>query len=154
MQPKIIENYTRVGVDVGSIVRRVLSHLPLDILEGLREVRVLDRNNAHSAFACYLKDEGTIEIYVSDLLGDFPHILLKLFYPFTYMVVGMAVGHELDHHVNRNNPGIDREESAEKNIMRYVYPSLGIFKPVVRTISFLTRSLRRLRQKKIHEKYG
>ena len=42
------------------------------------------------------REEGAIEIYVADLLGYLPEILLKLFYPFPYMVVGMAVGHELD----------------------------------------------------------
>jgi hypothetical protein len=153
MEPKIIENYTKIGVNVGNIVRRILSHLSADILEGLREVRVLDRNNAHPAFGCYLKDEGAIEIYVADLLGDFPRIFLKLFYPFSYIVVGMAVGHELDHHVNRNNHEIDREASAEASIMKYIYPSLGIFKPAVRTVSFLARSLRRLK-KKNDENFG
>ena len=151
MQPKVIEKYTKVGVDAGRIVRRILSHLPPSILEGLREVQLLDRNDTHPAFGCYRKDDGTIEIYMADLLGDFPQIFLRLLYPLTYVVVGMAVAHELDHHVTRNNLEIDREASAEANIMKYVYPSLGIFKPAVRIISFSARSLHRLREKKIKE---
>ena len=145
MQPTVIENYKDIEGDVGYIVRRILSHLSPDILEGLHEVRLLEKHD--HAFACYKKEEGAIEIYVADLLGYLPRILLKLFYPFTYMVVGMAVGHELDHHVNRNNPNVDREESAEKNIMRYVYPSLGIFKPAARIVSFGGRPLSSLWEK-------
>lgn len=148
----IVENYGNIGVDVAHIVRRILSHLSPEVLEGLREVRLLEKHD--HAFACYKKGEGAIEIYLADLLGFLPPIFLKVFYPFTYFVVGMAVAHELDHHVNRNNDEIDREASAEANIMRYVYPSLGVFKPAVRTISFLARSLRRLKQKKIHDKCG
>ncbi len=152
MQPRVIENYRDIGVDVGQIVRKILSHLSPEVLEGLHEVRLLEKHN--HAFACYKREEGVIEIYVADLLGYLPRILLKLFYPLTYVVIGMAVGHELDHHVNRNNYEIDREPSAEANIMRYVYPSLGIFKPVVRTISFLARWLRTLKQKSSDEKPG
>ncbi len=88
---------------------------------------------------------------MADLLGYLPRSFLKVFYPFTYMVVGMAVGHELDHHVNRNNQGIDREASAEANIMTYVYPSLGIFKPAARVVSFIGRPLRKLLEKKIEK---
>jgi hypothetical protein len=147
MLPKIIENYTRIGVDVGRIVHRILSHLPPDILNGFNEVRLLDNHN--HAFACYKKNEAAIEIYIGELLGDFPPIFLKLFYPFTYMVVGMAVGHELDHHVNRNKHAIDREASAERNIMKYVYPSLGLFKPAVRVVSFCCLPFRRIGKKQI-----
>jgi hypothetical protein len=152
MGPIIVENYRDVGVDVAHIVHRILSHLSPEVLEGLHEVRLLEKHD--HAFACYKKEEGAIEIYLADLLGYLPPIFLKVFYPFTYFAVGMAVGHELDHHVNRNSDKIEREASAEANIMRYVYPSLGSFKPAVRTISFLARSLRRLKRKKIYEKFG
>ena len=152
MQPTVLENYRDIGVDVGHIVRRILSHLSPEILEGLHEVRLLEKHD--HAFACYKKEEGAIEIYLCDLLGYLPRFFLEAFYPFTYMVVGMAVGHELDHHVNRNSHEIDREASAEANIMKYVYPSLGIFKPAVRTMSCVARSLRRLKQKKSDEKLG
>ena len=134
---------------MGRIVHRILSHLSPDILDGLNEVRLLESHNR--AFACHKKDEAAIEIYIGELLGDFPPIFLKLFYPFTYMVVGMAVGHELDHHLNRNHDEIDREASAEKNIMKYVYPSLGIFKPAVRIFSFCCLPFRRLGEKQISD---
>jgi hypothetical protein len=152
MGPIIVENYRDVGVDVAHIVHRILSHLSPEVLEGLHEVRLLEKHD--HAFACYKKEEGAIEIYLVDLLGFLPPIFWKAFYPFTYLVVGMAVGHELDHHVNRNNDEIDREASAEANIMKYVYPSVGVFKPAARTISFLARSLRRIKRKTIHEKCG
>ena len=147
MLPKIIENYSMVGVDAARIVRRILSHLSPKILDGLHEVRLLEKHD--HAFACYKKEEGAIEIYAADLLGYLPRILLRLFYPFTYMVVGMALGHELDHHVNRHNQDIDREETAETNIMKYVYPSLGIFRPAARIASVSWRPLRRLWEMKI-----
>jgi len=149
MLPKVTENYTRVGVDVGRIVHRILSHLSPDILDGLNEVRLLENHN--HAFACYKKDEAAIEIYIAELLGDFRPIFLKLFYPFTYMLVGMAVGHELDHHLNRDDDEIDREASAEENIMKYVYPSLGIFKPTVRIVSFFCLPFRRSGEKQISD---
>jgi hypothetical protein len=149
MEPVIVENYGNVGVDIAHIVRRILSHLSPDVLEGLREVRLLEKHD--HAFACYKKGEGAIEIYLADLLGFLPPIFWKAFYPFTYLVVGMAVGHELDHHVNRNNDEIDREASAEANLIRYVYPSLGVFKPAVRMISFIGRPLRKLFEKKIEK---
>ncbi len=147
MQPTVIENYTDIGIDVGRIVRRILSHLSPEILEDLHEVRILNRHER--AFACYKKGEGAIEIYVSDLLGDFPPIFLKVFYPFTYTVIGMAVGHEIDHHVNRNTKDMDREASAEANILKYIYPSVGIFKPVVRAFGFIGRPFRKSLMEKI-----
>lgn len=89
MLPTIIENYTDVGIDVGRMVRRILSNLSPDILDGLKEVRILDKcrllEKCKHPFACYNKGEGTIEIYVSELLGDFPQIISKVLYPITYM---------------------------------------------------------------------
>ena len=63
MGPKVVENYRDIGVDVGHIVRRILSHLSPDILAGLHEVRLLEKHD--HAFACYKKREGAIEIYVA-----------------------------------------------------------------------------------------
>ncbi len=65
---------------------------------------------------------------------------LKKTYLFPYLVVGMALGHEIDHHVNRDKVNIDREASAESNALRYVYPSLGFFKPAFWLLSFLAGS--------------
>lgn len=135
MNPKIIENYSCIGVDVGKIVRRIISNLPIGPIAGLREIHLLDSHD--SAFATYSRKQKKINIYVSELLGDFPPLFLKLFYPFTYMVIGMAVGHELDHHVTRDRHDLDREKSAEKNSMKYVYPSLGLFKPVYLCFKFI-----------------
>ncbi len=60
---------------------------------------------------------------------------LGLFYPLTYTIVGMAFCHELDHHVHRSDGGMDKEASAEANVMKYMYPSLGVFKPAAKLIS-------------------
>ncbi len=40
--------------------------------------------------------------------------------------IGLAMGHEIDHHVNRNNFEIDKEQSAVNMALSYIYPSLGI----------------------------
>src|SRR4030042_4499390 len=102
MGPTIVEDHIKIGIDAGRIVRRSLSHLPASTLEGLREVRLLGKN--HKGFARYRARQGIIEIYLEELLGTFSPILLKVFYPFTYTVVGMALCHEIDHHVHRNEP--------------------------------------------------
>jgi hypothetical protein len=43
MQPTVIENYKDIEGDVGYIVRRILSHLSPEILEGLHEAVVSHR---------------------------------------------------------------------------------------------------------------
>lgn len=128
-------NHTYVGVDVERIVRRILSHVDPHMLEGLHEIRLLDPGFT-DALARYKKDEGTIEIYVGNVIADAPPILLKLMYPITYFYIGMVLGHQLDNHIHRNTTDIDRKVSVEGIIMNYVYPSFGIFKPIIRGISY------------------
>ncbi len=143
--PQIVEKYTDIGTDVGRIVRRILSHLPPDVLDGLREVRILDRNTEHPAFGCYRSGEGSIELYVADIIGWLPFFLRKS-YLVPYVFVGVTLGHELDHHAQRANRAVDRELSAERSAFKYVYPSLGIFKPLAWTVVAVARPLRALKR--------
>ena len=147
MLPTIVEDYQPNGIDVGSIVRRILSHLSPDLLDGLHEVRLLDQHD--KAFACYKRNDGIIEIYVTELLGGFSPIWLKMLYPITYTLIGMALGHELDHHVNRDNQQIDKEKSAESHVWKYIYPSLGVFKPAMWVFASLFRAMPRSWQQRI-----
>ena len=55
-----------------------------------------------------------------------------LFFPF--LTIAMTLGHELDHHVNRDNAFINREQSAERNMFKYIYPALGLFRLVLKFI--------------------
>ncbi|HYA93206.1 MAG TPA: hypothetical protein VEK32_17090, partial [Thermodesulfobacteriota bacterium] len=57
-----------------------------------------------------------------------------------YLLIGYALGHEIDHHVNRDRdmPEEEREKSAESNTMTYVYPSLGVLKPVAVMMKWFT----------------
>lgn len=138
MTLKIIESYTSCGVNVGKIVKRIIRYLPPNILEGINTIKVLDIHPSHRGFAKYNKQEGQIEIYVQEIVSWQPW-LLKKSYVFPYLSIGLALGHEIDHHVNRYNHSIDLEHSAETNALKYVYPSLGIFKPIPKLISFLAR---------------
>jgi len=56
----------------------------------------------------------------------------------------MALGHELDHHVRRHEiiSKEDYEKSAEKNSLKYIYPSLGVFRPFVKVIAYLLRYIK------------
>lgn len=54
MEPVILEDHDKVGVDVGWIVRRIISHLPLSSLEDLKEVRLLGHNENGGKILCNL----------------------------------------------------------------------------------------------------
>lgn len=134
MPPRIVEAYSHRGVDVARIVKRVVKYAPRYSLEGLEEILILDKDPRNIGFASYHRKEKRIELYVSDIIGWQPWILRKS-YIFPYMVVAMALGHEIDHHVRREADQADKEECAEGNVLRYVYPSFGIFKPVIWLLS-------------------
>lgn len=138
MLPKIIENHSETAVNVAGIVRRILAHLPSEVLDELNEVIILDKNNKHSAFGAYWKSHGRIELYLDGITLWLPWILKKT-YVIPYLFIGTALGHELDHHVNRSNNMPDKEASAETNAFKYVYPSLGIFRPIATLVSSLMR---------------
>ena len=136
MAPKIIESYTTCGVDVGRIVKRILRFLDPERLEDLKAINLLDSHHP-PLLGQYRKKDAEIDIYVQEILGWQPWLLRKTFV-FPYLTIGLTLGHEIDHYANRDN-NIDQEYSAEMNAFRYVYPSLGIFKPVYRAIGCILR---------------
>jgi len=136
MHPKIIENYGDCGVNVGKIVNRIIKFAPPASLQGLNQIRIMDKDPNGIGFACYYKEDAKIEIFIDDIVGWQPWPLKKS-YVFPYLSIGLALGHEIDHHVKRQNNRIDKEEHAESNALKYVYPSFGIFKPIAKIISFL-----------------
>lgn len=134
MSLRIIEAYSDCGVDIGRIVRRIVKYAPPDCLHGLHEISILDKDPNNIGFASYSKNERRIELYVKDILGWQPWFLKRSFV-FPYLAIGIALGHEIDHHVSSRIYGTDKEKSAENNALRYVYPSFGIFKPIARCIA-------------------
>ncbi len=138
MLPKIIEEHSEADVRVKSIVFRILKFLQETDLNGLNEILILDVNEETDCFGLYNRNEQRIELYVGDIIGWLPWILKKT-YLLPYLFIGTALGHELDHHVNRSNNLSDKEASAEANAFKYVYPSLGIFKPIAALILLLLR---------------
>ena len=147
--PWITENHSETTVNVVDIVRRILKHLPSETLDGLNEIVILDKNEEVSAFGCYRRQEKRIELYMDGLTLWQPWILKKT-YVFPYICVALALGHEIDHHVNRDND-IDKEMSAERDAFKYVYPSLGFFKPLVKLTYRLMQSYSKLRGRPIFD---
>lgn len=141
MLPNIADFHTKSGVNAERIVRRIVSYIPTDILEGLNAIILLDTHHSHAGFSRYIKDKAEIELYIHDIIYWQPW-LLKHSFIFPYLTIGLALGHEIDHHVNRNNHLIDIEHSAETNALKYIYPSMGLFKPIINLILFLTRKRR------------
>lgn len=134
---KISEEYSPCGVDVGRIVTRIIKYAPSESIEDLKEIRLLDRDPTDTGFAKYVQTAKRIELYIDDIVGWQPW-LLKKSYIFPYLTIGMALGHEIDHHVHRNRTSADDESFAEKSALKYVYPSMGIFKPFVKILSLFS----------------
>jgi hypothetical protein len=142
MTPNIIENHTEKNVNVLKIVQRIIRDLPTNVTEGLEEIVILDKNTEVDSFGCYKNRERRIELYLDGITLWQPWLLKKTYF-FPYLSIGMVLGHEIDHHVNRNNSSIDREQSAEMNMMKYIYPSLGIFKPFTNILLLLFTKINR-----------
>ena len=134
----VTENYQDCGIDVARIIKRILTHAPSECIQGLKEIRLLDKDPVDKGFARYFRTEGRIELYVADIVGWQPWILKKS-YVFPYLTIGIALGHEIDHHVHRKNNTINKEDFAERNAFKYIYPSLGVFKPVVKVLNLFTK---------------
>ena len=132
--PVIISEYTPCGVNVEKIIKRIVKYAPKESLEGLREIAILDEDPRKKGFASYWRNTGRIELYVKDIIGWQPWGIRKTFM-IPYLSLGLALGHEIDHHVTRSQTSFDKENHAESNALRYIYPSFGIFKPLVK---FLT----------------
>lgn len=139
--PKILECYGKYGVNVGKIVRRIIKYAPPYCLQGLSEIKILDKDPDDIGFASYNRQAGKIELYIDDIIGWQPWFLRKS-YVFPYIAICVALGHEIDHHVNRTGDSKEQEKSAERNALKYVYPSFGVFKPVAKFFSFLLKMKR------------
>jgi hypothetical protein len=142
MYPKIIAAYGEYGVNVGKIVQRIIKYAPKDSIKGLNTIRIVDKSPDKIGFACYLKDHREIYLFVEDIIGWQPWLLKKTFI-FPYITIGLALGHEIDHHVNRDNNTKDKERSAERNAIKYIYPSFGVFKPIALVYYLIIRIRRR-----------
>jgi hypothetical protein len=131
----IISIHVEPSFDAKRIVERIIRYAPKPATDGLCEIVLLNTNEEENCFACYRRKEKRIELYLGDIIGWLPWILKKT-YVIPYLFIGIALGHEFDHHVNRTKDNFDRENSAEHNTLKYIYPSLGIFKPFARIVSY------------------
>ena len=133
MNPIITESHSESQVNVRGIVERMIRYQKSETIKDLNEIALLDNSIENRGFGCYRKADRRIEIYLDPILKWQPWILKKT-YLFPFITIAMTLAHELDHHVNRNNHSIDREKSAEGNMFNYIYPAIGIFKPIMRFI--------------------
>jgi hypothetical protein len=140
MPPEIIEAYSPCGVNAGKIVRRIVRFIEPGVFEGLNAIWLMDSHP--QAFGAYKPTDAEIHLFVEDIVGWQPWLLKKT-YIFPYLSIGLILGHELDHHVNRHNKDYC-ERDAELNSMKYIYPSMGIFKPVVKLLNILAMAVRRM----------
>jgi hypothetical protein len=51
----------------------------------------------------------------------------------------VALGHEIDHHVNRDNEEAEKEQHAEANALEYIYPFFHVMKPIRKAATFLRK---------------
>ena len=126
------------GIRAEKIVNRIIKYAPPECLNELKVIELLGKDPINNCFASYSKSEGKIELYVGDIIGWQPWILRKT-YILPYLEIGIALGHELDHHVNRNKNVMEKEKLAENNALKYIYPSFGVFKPVAKLFSIMAR---------------
>jgi hypothetical protein len=136
--------YTECGVRVDKMIDRLVKYAPRESLRDLNEIRLLDKDPTDVGIARYFREDKRIELYISDLVGWMPWILKKT-YLFPYSIIAHAFGHELDHHVRRDDhlSKADYEKSADVNSRHYTFPSFGIFKPLVKLVIFILKKKRR-----------
>ncbi|MDJ0817787.1 MAG: hypothetical protein QNJ58_16375 [Desulfobacterales bacterium] len=142
MSTIITESHSELQVNVRGIVDRILRFQKPETIEDLNEIALLDNSIDDRGFGCYRKSDRRIEIYLDPILKWQPWILKKT-YLFPFITVAMTLAHELDHHVNRDNAKIDREQSAERNMFNYIYPALGVFEPIMKFIHHLSHRLKK-----------
>jgi hypothetical protein len=58
---------------------------------------------------------------------------------FPYLAIGLALGHEIDHHVNRDNEEVKKEKHAEAKALDYIFPFFLIIKPIKNLVTFLRK---------------
>jgi hypothetical protein len=151
MYPLIIEIHPIRGINVAAIVMRIVEHLPFSVLEGLTEITLLNTHEEY--FVRYIKEEGRIELYVGDIVGWQPWIFKKTYF-FPYLCIGIELGIGLEQHVYYRTKD-NGKEYRPNNPLMYIYPSLGIFKLIIKPILYIVKlyySLKRRFQKNGREK--
>ena len=143
MNPIITESHSESQINVRGIVARMIRYQKPETIKDLNEIALLDNSIEGGGFGCYRKADRRIEIYLDPILKWQPWILKKT-YLFPFITVAMTLAHELDHHVNRNNHSVDREQSAEKSMFNYIYPAIGIFRPILKFIHYFSHKQRTL----------
>ena len=97
----------------------MIRRAPRGCLDGLDAIEILDSSPDRRGLACYQKDRRRIKLFVRDLIAWQPWLLRKsVFFP--YLTIGLALGHEIDHHVNRDNEEVEKEQHAEANAFEYI----------------------------------
>jgi len=119
------------GINSAAIVKRIVDYLPHRTLNGLTEITLFGSNE--ECFGCYIRDEKRIELYLEEIVGWQPWLLKKT-YVFPVMCIGLILGHEIDHYVNRENPHFI-EEFPSRNTIQFIVPSLGIFRHLIKPLS-------------------
>jgi len=135
MYPRVIEDYQKCGVDVGKIVRTMISHAPEGCLDGLDTVEILDSSPEGRGFACYWKDRRRIQLFVRDLIAWQPWLFRETVV-LPYLTIGLALGHEIDHHLSRDNEEAEKEQHAEVNALNYIYPFFVVMNPIRKVVTF------------------
>jgi hypothetical protein len=138
MYPRVIEDYQECGVNVGRIVKTMIRHAPRGCLDELDAIEILDSSPKGKGFACYHKERRRIQLFVHDLIAWQPWLLRKSVV-FPYLAIGLALGHEIDHHVNRDNEEVEKEHHAEANALNYIYPFFLIIKPIKKMARLLRK---------------
>jgi hypothetical protein len=142
MYPRVIEDYHECGIDVRRIVIAMIKRAPRGCLDGLDAVEILDSSSEGRGFACYQKELRRIQLFVRELVAWQPWLLRKSFV-FPYLTIGLALGHEIDHHVNRNNEKLEKEPHAEGSALDYIYPFFFVTRPIKRMLAFLRKRRQR-----------
>jgi hypothetical protein len=136
MYTSIVEKHSVSGIDIKAIINRIIIHLPTEVINGLNEITLLNKNE--KTFGQYIYNEGRIELYVDDIVGWQPWLLKKT-YLFPYMCIGIELGGLIEEHVNRDivEPN---GEYIPKNPLKYIYPSLGVFKYVLKLLFYIRKA--------------
>ena len=143
MDPLIMEIHPIRGINIAAMVRRMVKHIPGTVLEGLTEITLL--NTQEKYFSRYVKEEGRIELYVGDIVGWQPWVLKKTYF-FPYLCIGIELGIGLEQHVYYRTVYNGKEYRPTYPFM-YIYPSLGIFKIIIKPILYMIKLYYRVKQR-------
>lgn len=131
------------GINIAAMVRRMVEHIPGTVLEGLTEITLLNTHEKY--FSRYVREEGRIELYVGDIVGWQPWILKKTYF-FPYLCIGIELGIGLEQHVYYRTVYNGKEYRSTYPFM-YIYPSLGIFKIIIKPILYMIKLYYRVKQR-------